>query len=367
MLRIIHLEIWVRRAVPMMVALFAGALVAISIVMTRDSYDRALSDAFTDLELVAGATTSNLDTEFREQPKIDLAAALAQAVPSRALARGQQVIVTDATGTIAGAAPASSGSNSTLNDYLGPSQPLTIFAEKAVSRASTSPTARTPSRPCARSRRRWADRLLYPTDVVDPRRMGSGEFSCRRAPRHDRSRPDRVRRRLLLLAGVARPRVQSHSANGTRSDRHGARPRTLRAVGLGSRARPDLLVGFDVKNPRHERPPAISVVRRHQHAGASARWRPCRDRRNADRRRKREPSTTLSGCTMSRANGFGCGRAPNSSANGREQPPHLVGIAVDITEQKALAERTATADLRLRDAIETVRKPSCSGTPTTGS
>jgi two-component system cell cycle sensor histidine kinase PleC len=35
-------------------------------------------------------------------------------------------------------------------------------------------------------------------------------------------------------------------------------------------------------------------------------------------------------------------------------PPHLVGIAVDITEQKALAERSATADLRLRDAIETV-------------
>ncbi len=31
---------------------------------------------------------------------------------------------------------------------------------------------------------------------------------------------------------------------------------------------------------------------------------------------------------------------------------HLVGIAVDITEQKRLAERSATADLRLRDAIE---------------
>jgi len=34
--------------------------------------------------------------------------------------------------------------------------------------------------------------------------------------------------------------------------------------------------------------------------------------------------------------------------------PHLIGIAVDTTEQKALAERTATADLRLRDAIETI-------------
>ena len=33
---------------------------------------------------------------------------------------------------------------------------------------------------------------------------------------------------------------------------------------------------------------------------------------------------------------------------------HLIGIAVDITEQKSLAERTIEADLRLRDAIETI-------------
>jgi two-component system, cell cycle sensor histidine kinase PleC len=33
---------------------------------------------------------------------------------------------------------------------------------------------------------------------------------------------------------------------------------------------------------------------------------------------------------------------------------HLIGIAVDMTEQKSLAEKTAEADLRLRDAIETI-------------
>jgi two-component system, cell cycle sensor histidine kinase PleC len=33
---------------------------------------------------------------------------------------------------------------------------------------------------------------------------------------------------------------------------------------------------------------------------------------------------------------------------------HLIGIAIDITEQKHLAERTAAADVRLRDAIETI-------------
>ncbi|MGP0090480.1 MAG: ATP-binding protein [Xanthobacteraceae bacterium] len=33
---------------------------------------------------------------------------------------------------------------------------------------------------------------------------------------------------------------------------------------------------------------------------------------------------------------------------------HLIGIAVDISEQKTLVEKTAAADLRLRDAIETI-------------
>ena len=37
-----------------------------------------------------------------------------------------------------------------------------------------------------------------------------------------------------------------------------------------------------------------------------------------------------------------------------EVGPHLIGIAVDITEQKTLVERTVAADLRLRDAIETI-------------
>ncbi len=37
-----------------------------------------------------------------------------------------------------------------------------------------------------------------------------------------------------------------------------------------------------------------------------------------------------------------------------EAGPHLIGIAVDTSEQKSLVERTMEADLRLRDAIETI-------------
>jgi two-component system, cell cycle sensor histidine kinase PleC len=39
---------------------------------------------------------------------------------------------------------------------------------------------------------------------------------------------------------------------------------------------------------------------------------------------------------------------------GGDGAAHLIGIAVDITEQKSLAEKSVEADLRLRDAIETI-------------
>ncbi len=37
-----------------------------------------------------------------------------------------------------------------------------------------------------------------------------------------------------------------------------------------------------------------------------------------------------------------------------EAGPHLIGIAVDVTEQKNLVEKSVAADMRLRDAIETI-------------
>ena len=65
-------------------------------------------------------------------------------------------------------------------------------------------------------------------------------------------------------------------------------------------------------------------------------------------------STACSACATRAAIGSGCARAASWCASADEPGPHLIGIAVDITEQKRLAEGTATADMRLRDAIETI-------------
>ncbi|MYZ48874.1 ATP-binding protein [Propylenella binzhouense] len=47
-------------------------------------------------------------------------------------------------------------------------------------------------------------------------------------------------------------------------------------------------------------------------------------------------------------------RARAEVVSDREHEPHLVGIAVDVTEQKRLQEASRMADLRLRDAVEAI-------------
>jgi two-component system cell cycle sensor histidine kinase PleC len=47
-------------------------------------------------------------------------------------------------------------------------------------------------------------------------------------------------------------------------------------------------------------------------------------------------------------------RARAEVVRGGNDTPRVVGICVNVTEERKLAERTATADLRLRDAVETI-------------
>ena len=351
-LRISHLEIWVRRAVPAMVALFAGALVAISVVITRDAYDRALTDAFTDLELAAGVISSSLDTTFREHPNADLAAALAQAVPSRALARGQQVIVSDAAGNIVCAAPALPPGNTTLNDYLGPAQPLTIFAEKAGvlridladgSEALASVRTLAPPfgqvavvYPMAAVLAEWEASsfraaVLVICTVVVLIALAMAYFWQASRAREANQLCERMQARVDTALGrgrcglwdwdLARGRIywsdSMYEILGMTPDRQ-----FLSFGDINALVHPqdgDLAVMAEML--ASSQADSIDHVFRMQNVKGEWIWL----RARAELVQERDGV-----------------------------PPHLVGIAVDITEQKILAERTATADLRLRDAIETV-------------
>ena len=73
----------------------------------------------------------DLRDTLKQTPSADVEAVLADAMPSRALARGQEVLVTNLAGDVVASAPASLQVKGALADYLGAAQPLTIFAEKA--------------------------------------------------------------------------------------------------------------------------------------------------------------------------------------------------------------------------------------------
>lgn len=345
-------EIWLRRGVPAVAALFAGAFAAITIASTRDAYDRALTDAYSELELTAGVITSNLKEVLRDPRGTDPSGTLLQAVPSHALARGQQFVITGAAGNIIAALPALSASGETLNDYLGPSQPLTDFAEKAgvlrinlADGTDSLATVRTLEPPFGQVA------IVYPlTDVL-------ADWQA-----------EAIRSAILLIGTVfvlvalaiayfwqaSRARLSNELC-----ERMQARVDTALTRGRCGLWDWDLARGriywsdsmFEILGMTPDGQflsfGDINALVHPQDGDLAA---------MAEMLTRAQIDSIDHAFRMQNAN---CewiwlrARAElvRELATGSL---HLVGIAVDITEQKALAERTATADIRLRDAIESV-------------
>ncbi|MCI0599789.1 MAG: ATP-binding protein [Beijerinckiaceae bacterium] len=351
-LRLARYELWVRRAVPAMVALFAGALVALTVVLTSNAYDRAVADAFTDLELSAGVVTGNLNAAFRDSPGSDAAAALAQAAPSRALARGQQIVMTDAAGSIAASVPPLSGSNGTLNDYLGPAQPLTVFAEKAgvlrinlADGTDSLAAVRTLAppfgqiaivHPLTAALAEWhaetfrAAVLLICTVLVLSALAIAYFWQASRA-RESNNLCERMQSRVDTALGRGRCGIWDWDLARGRiywSD-------SMYEI-LGMTPDGQFLSFGDINALVHPQDGDLAAM--------------------AEMLASSRIESIDHAFRMQDVNGDWVWLRARAELV-REPPagtPHLVGIAVDITEQKALAERTATADLRLRDAIEAV-------------
>lgn len=348
----IRYEIWVRRAVPLMVALFAGALAAISIISAREAYDRALTDAIAGLELTADAITRKLIDAAHNSGANDPAATLSKAASSRSLARGQQFILTGAEGNIAAALPSLPRSASTLYDYLGPSQPLTEFAEKAgVMRINLADGEDVLAIVLTLDPPFGQAAIVYPLAAV----LADWEAEA------FRSAVLLICTVLVLLALAAAyfwqasrardcdelcERMQSRVDTALSRGRCGlwdwdlARGRIYWSESmyeiLGMTPKGQFLSFGDVNALVHPQDSDLAAM---AEMLASAKV----DSIDHAFRMK----NTTGDWIWLRARAELVREMTNGSL-------HLVGIAVDITEQKALAERTAMADLRLRDAIESV-------------
>jgi two-component system cell cycle sensor histidine kinase PleC len=345
-------ETWIRRGVPAVVVVFVGTLVAVASVITSNDYDDTIAAAFSDLELVATVVTADLKASLKGVRPRDAGPVVARAMSSRVLTRGLHVIVSDPDGAIIAAHPVGHDVGTPLTDYLGTTQPLTIFAEKAgvlrIDLADGAPALATVHtldspygqvaivHPLSAVLTEWrndtfriAGLLVCTTFVLvglalayfwQASRVRESERLCQRL----RSRVDTALSRGrcgLWDWDLARGRIYW---SDSMYEILGMAPvgQFLSFGDINSLVHPadgDLATMAEMLTASR----AQSIDHAFRMRNADAEWVWLRAR----------------------------AELVQESAG---EPPHLLGIAVDITEQKALVERTATADMRLRDAIESI-------------
>jgi two-component system cell cycle sensor histidine kinase PleC len=345
-------EIWVRRGVPAMVVLFIGALVVMSAMMSHESYDRAVSDALADLDLFAAVVADVLRDPQKQAPQSDVATVLTDAVPSRALAHGLQVLVANAAGDVVAAVPASLNVRGALTDYLGAAQPLTIFAEKAgILRINLATGADALATVRTLHGRFGQVAIVYPIAAViaDWRAtalrtavlLGSSAivlialafayfWQAARARESDRA-CERVRERIDTALSRGRCGLWDWDLARGRIYWSDSMYQILGLTPGGT-----FLSFGDVNALVHPQDGDLAAIAEMLTAAKADSVDHAFRMRNV-----------AGDWIWLRARAELVRDRPGST-------PHLVGIAVDITEQKALAARTATADMRLRDAIESV-------------
>lgn len=349
---ILHLEIWVRRAVPAMAVLFAAALVAVFILMARNAHDRALAEALANIEIEAGAITGSLNTAVRAQREPGVAAALTQSVPAQVLAQHQQIIVTDAEGAIAAAAPPLPESYSLLNDYLGPAQPLTVFAEKAgVMRIELADgrqalaSVRSLDPPLGQAA------IIYPLAAI----LADWEAASFRTA---------VLVFFTVVVLLALAAAYFWQASRTREAHQLCERMQARVDTALSRGRCGLW-DWDLARGRIYWSDSMYEILGMTSAGQFLSFGDINELvhpQDGDLASMAEMLASSQADSIDHVFRMQNVRGEWIWLRARAElvheephaPPHLIGIAVDITEQKALAERSARADLRLRDAIETV-------------
>jgi two-component system cell cycle sensor histidine kinase PleC len=354
--RLLTAEPALRRAVPALIIAFLLTIAVGAIVQVLDHRRQAIRDAGNDLATIAEVLAERLDRPRRdERPNAWQRAQeeLSQAMTARTTSAGRQIIVSNPEGLVIAAAPMTSGVvGRRLLNILGETQPLTVLGESAgvleitlADGTNALATVRglkpphgllTILQPRADALRAWRSdtaltvTLSATTGFVLLILGFAFHWQATRAREADviyetvRSRIDTALNRGrcgLWDWDLARGRIYWSQS--------------MFAI-LGLEAKDDLLPFGEVDALVHPediklyeiaaqladaRATAVDHAFRMHHASGKWVWLRAR-------------------CELVRQPG--------------EPGLHLIGIAVDITEQKSLMEKTAAADLRLRDAIETI-------------
>jgi two-component system cell cycle sensor histidine kinase PleC len=351
--RLLTAEPALRRAVPALIIAFLLTIGVGAVVQVLDHRRQAIAEAIHDIESIAEFAAERLErllaAERTDAVQRDV---FERALSARATARGRHVLLTNPDGIITAAAPAPGPVGHRLLDVLGEEQPLTILGASAgvmEIRIADGRSALATVHSLASGRGQLA--------VVQPR---SDALATWRSDTTLTVTLSATTGFVLLILGFAfhwqstRAReadviydtVRSRIDTALNRGRCGlwdwdlARGRifwshSMFAI-LGLSAKDDLMTFGEVNRLVHPddiklyevaaqladaKASAIDHEFRMLHANGKWVWLRAR-------------------CEMVQQDG--------------EPGLHLIGIAVDITEQKTLVEKTAAADLRLRDAIETI-------------
>ena len=340
-----------RWGVPTALVMFLVVLVAISFSYSIAEQERIVAGATADVELAAAVIADEIDMRLREQPGMAPADILARSLPRHALSRGQRVFLSDQSGTIIASFPDLRASGSII-DHVGASQALTVFAEKAGVMRLTLPSGVQALATSHALQGSFAGlvTIVHPLDDV----LGDWRTG--------------VYRTLILLAttgAVLAALALAYFSQVTKARQADSSCRIMRdrvdmvlSSGRCGLWDWDLASGyidwsvsmFEIlgMTPRSKTVPFREV---------NALVHPD-DISLAEIARRLASGTQNSIDQMFRMRGGDGGwvwlRAKAELVQDDGAGPHIIGIAIDVTETMALEERTARADMRLRDAIETI-------------
>ncbi|MGA9084354.1 MAG: ATP-binding protein [Pseudolabrys sp.] len=353
--RLLNAEPLLRRAVPVLIIAFLATICVGALVQVLDHRRQILTNDALSLEAVADLAAERLQKPLKQpadavgQPQL----VLSRVLPSWAMAAGRRFLLTNADGVVTAATPANDATiGRRLIDLLGPTQPLTTFGASAGVMEIILPdntralaTVRMLGNPFgqlavvqSREAALASWRSLTTLTVTLSATTGFVVLILGFAFHWQATRA----READLIYETVRSRIDTALNRGRCGlwDWDLARGRIFWSQSmfeiLGLDTKGDLLAFGDVNALVHP-----DDVRLYELAAELA----------------DATATTIDHAFRMRhaAGHWVWLRARCELVRQAGEPGlHLIGIAVDITEQKSLVEKTVAADMRLRDAIETI-------------
>src|SRR5215468_8361122 len=353
--RLLLAEPALRRAVPALIIAFLLSVGIGAIIQVHDRHRQALATAYEDIEAIAGIIADRLNSaaDERDMAGDGAGGALVRALPPRATTLGRIIVLTDAVGTVIASAPArSTDIGVPLATVLGRvGAPAALDAQTEIAEATRDDGARwlvayyalhAPNgRVVAMEPRETALAVWRSETVLTVTLFTTTGFVLLILGFAFHWQATRAREADLIYDTV-RARIDTALNRGRCGlwDWDLARGRIFWSYSMfdivGLEVKDDLLTFGEVSALVH--PDDVKLYElAAQLADATTR---SIDRAFRMRHAAGDWVWLRARCELIR------------QRDGAD--PHLIGIAVDITEQKDLMEKTIAADLRLRDAIETI-------------